>query len=373
MKIAFIVRKYQTSGGTERFTFNISKYLAQQGHNITIICNKSRIAPPYSNISLFKIPQFPINRAVKTLLFYLLTKSINLNNYDIVQGAGKVIKQDIYRAGGGFHKLYLRTNNRIPSSLYDRLAINIEKKIYDSKNTKCIISVSNYIAGEIHREFGYPVERIEVFHNPVDLSLFNMDNKDFFQKQFNEKFNINENCIKFLFVANNFKLKGLPLILKTLQSIEKTNYYKLFIVGDNRSNKNDLPESIRKNVFFLGEKFGDELIEIYKSCNVLLHPTSYDPFANVCLEAMACGLPVVTTKVNGASEIMENYQDGIIIEDSNDVKGLENAVRKIISDNNLLKELTDNTLKNIRNYSIEKYADRLIKLYKKVKEEKFYA
>ncbi len=371
MKIALIVRKYQTSGGTERYNYNLSKYLSQKNHQVTVICNKANIAPPNNNIEIVKLPNFPVTRTIKTFLFnYMVLKKIKLNEFDIVQGCGKITCQDIYRAGGGFHKLYMKSSNIQGTGFYDKIMMKIEKKIYNVKNTKYVIAVSDFIAKEIHNEFNYPENRIKVFHNSVDLRVFNVNNREENRKKVLEKLKIDEKNIIFLFVANNFKLKGFLSIVNVLKSVEN---YKLFVVGNDNFSKiaNDIPEAVRKNIVFFGEKKGKELIEIYHATHVLLHPTYFDPFANVCLEAMACGAVVVTTKINGASEILENNVDGMVIEHAENIKQLKDAIQQLIKNENFLKTVMEKSKKKVLNYSLENYCERIIEFYKKVRREKF--
>ncbi len=359
MNIALIVRKYQTSGGTERFNYNLSKYLAQKGHHVNIFCEKYKIEPPNKNIKIVKVFTLPLNRTVKTLTFSYSIYKKNFSNFDIVQGCGKIIKQDIYRAGGGFHKLYLKMSGKEVSTLYDKFIISLEKKIYNIENTKFVIAVSNFIKKNIVEEFNYPEERIRIFHNPVDLNIFNSKNINF----------KNNKELKFLFVANNFKLKGLESILTVLKYFDN---FTLFVVGSDNINKflSKIPEKLKSKILFLGEKKGEDLINLYKEADVLIHPTYFDPFANVCLEAMACGTPVITTKINGASEIIENYQDGIIIDHADNILQLKEAVENIFSNKELLLNMKKNCLKKIKLYSIDRYVDRLLEFYREVKKVK---
>ena len=371
MNIALIVRKYQTSGGTERYNYNISKCLSEKGHKVTIFCNKAKLTPPNQNIKIIKLPNLPLNRQIKTFLFnYFVDKKINLNNFDIVQGCGKILKQDIYRAGGGFHKLYLRAGNVNRFTKYDKMVMNIEQRIYNVENTKYVIAVSRFIANEIHNEFNYPMEKIKIFHNPVDLKTFNNKNKAKDKKYILEKLKIDFKNRIFLFVANNFKLKGLIPILEAFKTLKN---YKILIVGNDNFKEiiENYNNNITDNTIFLHERKGNELIKIYHAADVLLHPTYFDPFANVSLEAMASGIPVVTTKINGASEILDNGIDGVVIEHADDIVSLRQVAEKLITDKNFLKTLTDNSSKKILNYSIEKYIDRLTDFYKKVYKEKF--
>ncbi len=352
LKIAYIVRKYSTSGGTEKHIYIISKKLAELGNKIFIICSKKETEPPNSNIHIFNLPcNFP-SRIIKTFLFYFLTKKINLKNYDIVQGAGKVVKHDIYRAGGGFHKLYLKyQKKREKYGFYDKMVINIEEKIFNVKNTKLIISVSNFIKNEIVKEFNYPKDKIIVLHNCVDIDFFKPSDKPYKNKMLT--------CI---FVANDYKLKGLKNIIEALKFIDNV---KLKIIG----NDSDKPfikfakeNKVSDKIEFFGEKKGKDLLKLYNEADILIHPTYYDPFSNVCLEALSCGLPVITTKINGASEIIENFKDGIVINSPDNIDSLIDAINFFKNKNNLFNTKI-NARKKAEKYSIDNYVERLLDLY----------
>ncbi len=373
MKIALIVRKYQLSGGTERFTYNLSKFLSQKVDNVTIVCNKADIEPPYKNIKILKLPSLNITRTFKTLFFnYMVNSAVNLKDFDIVQGCGKITNQDVYRAGGGFHKLYLQKEGGVRSkfNVYDKIVTNIEKKIYDPLNTKYVIAVSHYIAEKINQEFDYPLERVKVFHNCVDTSIFNTSKREIHKKEMMERFSIPEKTVIFSFVATNFKLKGLPLILDVLANYDN---YRLFVAGGDNFDKiiSKYDHKVKQKVIFTGEQRGDDLLKIYHAADVLLHPTFFDPFANVCLEAMACGAPIVTTAINGVSEIIDNYKDGIIISDANDREAFEKAVRMFIEKPDIIKEFSSNSLIKIKNYTFDRYTDNLLEFYRDIISEKF--
>jgi UDP-glucose:(heptosyl)LPS alpha-1,3-glucosyltransferase len=371
LNIAFIVRKYQTSGGTERFTFNISKALAEMGHKITVFCNKKKIDPPNENIKLIKFPELPINRTFKTWWFYNLTnKRINLYDFDIVQGAGKVVKHDVYRAGGGFHKRFFKKMGKEKLDLYDKVVLKIEEKIFNPEFSKYIISLSHQLAKEINKEFHYPLDRIKIFHNPVDDTVFNVKNKDKIKKEFNEKYNIPENFVKFIFVANNFKLKGLYSILKVLGEI---NNCKLLVIGNDNFDEisQNFSKKLLDKIIFLGEKNIDELVNLYKASDVLIHPSFYDIFSNVTVEALSCGLPVIVSRADGSSEIITQNKEGVIIEDGSDLKGIKSAMEQFILNRDFLLKCSENAEKKSKEFSINNYAKRLIDFYRIVKKEKF--
>jgi UDP-glucose:(heptosyl)LPS alpha-1,3-glucosyltransferase len=77
-------------------------------------------------------------------------------------------------------------------------------------------------------------------------------------------------------------------------------------------------------VRFLGE-VGD-LRPIYAAADIFILPSIYDPFSNACLEALACGLPVITTRDNGFSEIIENGVHGSVVDLPSNVAALRDAI-----------------------------------------------
>src|SRR5205814_943700 len=70
-----------------------------------------------------------------------------------------------------------------------------------------------------------------------------------------------------------------------------------------------------------------DLLPIYAAADIFILPTIYDPFSNACLEALACGLPVITTRANGFSEIIEDGVHGSIVDFANDLVGLRDAIQ----------------------------------------------
>ena len=78
-------------------------------------------------------------------------------------------------------------------------------------------------------------------------------------------------------------------------------------------------------VQFLGEVA--DMVRIYAAADIFILPTIYDPFSNACLEALACGLPVITTGSNGFSEIIEDGLHGSIVDHGGNLVGLRDAIR----------------------------------------------
>jgi glycosyltransferase involved in cell wall biosynthesis len=121
---------------------------------------------------------------------------------------------------------------------------------------------------------------------------------------------------------------------------------------------------IERNVEFMGKIPHYRLVEQYHDCDIFCLPSLSDPFPNVVLEAMACGKPVVATKVGGISEIITNGRDGVLVPPA-DVNSLRNALSKLIQDTEFRDEIGQQAVNTIRQrFSWDIVADSYIKVYR---------
>ncbi len=100
-------------------------------------------------------------------------------------------------------------------------------------------------------------------------------------------------------------------------------------------------------------------------------PTFYDPFSNVCLEAMACGLPVMTTRLNGAAEIIEDRVSGLLVDSPMHLEEMITAASSVIENNSSgLKEMSEKAVLAARQNPVQKNIQETEKVYKEVMKEK---
>ena len=183
--------------------------------------------------------------------------------------------------------------------------------------------VKNHILGH----YKIPASKIHVIHNAVDTARFNPAVKERYRRDIRREYGFRPNDLIILFVANDFELKRLAMVQNTLNLLKDATV-KLLVVGTGKKQsylKQAKKKGISNQVFFLGHQ--KKVEKFFAGADLFVLPTRYDAFANVCLEAMACGLPVITTDTNGAAELVRDHENGYILK-SADAEELARIIKK---------------------------------------------
>ena len=164
-------------------------------------------------------------------------------------------------------------------------------------------------------------------YNGVDTERFNPQNRKY-RDEIRKRYGIEDEFI-LLFVSNNFRMKGLGYLIKALAKMNKGNYpsFKLFVLGgDHQAPYRRLAHKtgVCDKVLFIGRT--DEPEKYYGASDFLVHPTFYDACSLTVLEALASGLPVITTHSNGASGIITQGQEGSVISDPREDQALAEKI-----------------------------------------------
>jgi UDP-glucose:(heptosyl)LPS alpha-1,3-glucosyltransferase len=378
MDIAFIAKRYDTVGGTERDLYHLSDLLSRFGHQVTIYCQEVRVSPP-SGISIKKLPFLGIGRTAKLWsLAFLGPKMAYQGGHDLVIGFTRILRQDIVRCGGGTHRVFLdrikETEGLLKRmarilSLYHNSLLAIEKRQLQRGYLR-ILAISGIVKREIMDVYGVPEDSIEVIYDGIDTDTFNPDKKALHRAKTREEFGIPQDSTLILFLGNGFKRKGLETLLNSISLIKNKNVYCLVVGGDSllqsyRELVNKL--GIGEQVIFAGAQKKPE--RFYASADIFVLPSVQEAFGNAVLEAMACGVPVITTKVAGASELLTEGLERFILKDPKDAKTLAGMIDELL-DPALRNKLAKQVREIAEGYTLEKNAMAIEKLCIRVLKEK---
>jgi UDP-glucose:(heptosyl)LPS alpha-1,3-glucosyltransferase len=181
------------------------------------------------------------------------------------------------------------------------------------------------------RSYGVLPESVRVVYSAIDPLRFAADDRLKRRQAERERWGVKPEETVGLFVAMNYRLKGLAPLIRAAARMPRDKPWRVAIVGHPRyARYQRLAEHLRvaDRILFLGHR--DDPKEAYFAADYLVHPTFYDPCSLVALESLACGLPVVTSRFNGASELLAPPADGLVIDNPHDADSLASAMSKML-------------------------------------------
>jgi UDP-glucose:(heptosyl)LPS alpha-1,3-glucosyltransferase len=323
-------------GGAERYLVDLCTRMATEGHEVHIYTEHHDEEDP--GIYFHPVKTIPFPRSMQLFSFATrATREIENGNYDIIFGVGNTLKADILQPHGGVHwawfwrslRAYENPSLRMIKLLGRVLSLKqwvsgwIEGAPYQAKRLRAIIAISDMVKQDMMHWYQIPEERIHVVYNGVDIERFHPRNRRY-REEIRKRYGIGDEFV-ILFVSNNFRMKGLVFLIKALAAMKKEDSppFKLLVLGRDRQHSyvglaRDM--GIFEEVIFAGSTHEPE--KYYGASDLLVHPTLYDACSLTVFEALASGLPVVTTHSNGASGIITQGQEGFVIPDPRDDQAL---------------------------------------------------
>ncbi len=374
MKIALVCRHYTLEkGGLEKYTVFLSRALANLGHEVHVFSN-TRMEEPL--MVFHHVPVVKLSSPLKHLTFsYLLRQRLRKERFDIVHSMERTFEQDIYRVSDGINPVQMRQRYPNPAirklkSIGPRRQVLslLERIIYERDGCRAVMTNSKLVRDQILRHYAAKPEKIFVIYNGVDAGRFNPEAGKKFREDTRRSLGILSDETVVLFVANDFKLKQLDLVLKALAD-RKDSSLKLVVAGS------DAPGPYRKRAgdYGLSDRVAfagpcKQIEKLYAAGDVFVLPTLYDAFANVCLEAMACGLPVVTTESNGAAELIEDGEQGYVLKGSGPAELADRLA--ILGSRERRTNMGIRAARTASAFTPEKHLAEVSKLYERVLSEK---
>lgn len=378
-------------GGAETSVLEMAAALAANGAAPTILYNAGRdaeaTAPAPAGVELLPhTPPRPMTRLQLARWFLAATdESILTGSFDIIHAVTPHPRADVYQPRGGIiaetversiargRSPLARWAKRIGRIFHakQRFLDRIEQSLFAAGSPVRVAAVSDYVRRQVVSRHPHMRERVEVVFNAVNVARLALDDPATARQTARNRLHLVEHEPAVLFVAHNFKLKGLPELLRT-QAIGAAagRAWKLLIVGRD----DPVPHlrtarrlGIENRVRFI--EAGEEMRRLYAAADVLAHPTWYDPCSRVVLEALCSGLPVVTTRWNGAAEAMTPGRHGAVVDTPEDRGALAAAIESALRPECRAACQAD-APRFREQLSMDRHARELIALYRRVLEQR---
>jgi UDP-glucose:(heptosyl)LPS alpha-1,3-glucosyltransferase len=333
-------------GGCEHYISDLARRLARDGHAVHLYASRWDVnaLPPTMHYH-----RLPVAGGPRFLRPWRFAKSVEValkqRRHDVTMGFDKTWGQDILYPQGGLHVASAAHNilKHPPGigrmfarwlKLFDPAARSfrqLERKLYLSAKRPIILVNSKMVQRHFETYYDIPPSDVHVLPAAIDPDRFVVDDRFKRREEERQRWGVADDEPVGLFVAMNYRLKGLAPLLHSLRHVDKSTRYRIAVVGNPRFESYEGMAKrlgVADRVKFLG--FRADPKDAYFAADFLVHPTFYDPCSLVVLEALACGLPVVTSQYNGASELFTDGKEGFSIADPHDHRALGNAITKLL-------------------------------------------
>src|SRR6266850_688682 len=326
MKIAFVVHDYHRGGGHSRYVVELAERFGGE-HEVHVFANT--FSPDESTIAGFHHLPAWRRTALTTILTFLPATRFIGRGFDIIHTQGlcslqaNVITSHICtRAWFNARK---RTEKELPLKdyIFEAAISPLEKRFY-SKLSRRVIAVSHKVRKDLATFYGRSIN-VDVIHHGIDLNRFSPSNRPVWRAAMRSHFGFRDSDFVFLFVGD--LRKGAPVAIEALASVPEG---RLLLVSHTVPGL--YAEIARRAGVYDRVLFSPALAsieQVYAACDAFVFPTPYDAFGMVIAEAMASGLPVITTREAGAAEWIANEVSGILVENPTDARELAGHMSRL--------------------------------------------
>ena len=376
MRIGLVLEQFDPArGGREQWTWSFTQRLLELGHEVHVVarsCSAKALRLP--------IAYHPIHCDPSPIAFAGVVRSVlEPLALDIVHDMGMGWYCDVFHPHGGsmassaerkllFLPRWLRGLKRMANRVLPRhrtFQTLMQRQYAD--HGQIVLALSRASAADFRRFHGTTPERIRIVYNGVDIERFSPGKCRPHREATRRRLGLSADTLTALIVAHNFRLKGLATLLGALRSLQAAGReVRLVIVGGKHIDswrRYVARLGLSGQVIFVGRV--DDPLPYYAAADCYVHPTYYDPCSLVVLEAAACGLPLITSRYNGASEMFSDGKDVLLIDDPGDAAELAGAMR-ILLDGSARQRLGEAARAMILQHSFQRNVEQILEIYREI-------
>jgi UDP-glucose:(heptosyl)LPS alpha-1,3-glucosyltransferase len=370
-------------GGAETYIVDLCRSLVRAGHQVDLYAEswKDGSLPP--EVRTFAVPATGRTRIQRLRSFARNSeKALAQADHDCTVGFMNTYEHDVIIPQGGVQEGSLRANalrfgNPLARGLYllakrlnPKYAVykGIERRQYAPKRQARVVAVSNMVRRHIQQYHHVPRNLISVVPNAIDPGRVTLPQPGATRCAFRNRLGIEPGDLVGLFVGHNFALKGLKPLIRAMgaRSRAEGRPINLLVGGGGdvaRYRQLARAQGVEATVHFLG--FHPDIRECYAASDFFVLPSYYDPCSLVVLEALAAGLPVITTQQNGAGELLVDGKEGFVLT-SPDATGELIAALEHMADDGRRTAMAVEAARLGREQTFERHVAALVRVFQEV-------
>ena len=368
-------------GGAETSTSQFLQHLLDQGVNVDLYTQTRLEARERLKVHTIETSGGP--KTFQTLRFSSKVDQLLAGRqYDVVHAITPCLAADVYQPRGGTvpetveRNLAMRQSSasralkRIANefNLKQRAMLRLERRLVCRTRPPVVVAISEYVRRQLTHHYRLNGDSIQLIFNGIDYQPCSSEQRRLDRAAVRKLYGVAEGQVLALVIAHNFKLKGVTRWLAALRLLRRRHgdQFKTVIIGKASARPYvRLAHSlaVADLAVFVGPT--QRTREFFHAADVLVHPTYYDPCSRVVLEAMLCGVPPVTTRFNGAAEVITDGVTGKIIASPEDIEDLARAVENAAAPE-IRSQLEGAHEDLVERLSMRRHAVEMIDLYRRI-------
>jgi UDP-glucose:(heptosyl)LPS alpha-1,3-glucosyltransferase len=329
MKIAFVVHDYHRTGGHSRYVVELAERFSRD-NEVHVFAN-TFAKDGAGSVQFHRIPACRLTALTTILTFLPATRGIG-RGFDIVHTQGLCSLQSDVITTHICNRAWFNARKRIERKLllkdyvFEATVSPLEKQLYSNLSPR-VIAVSERVRQDLAVCYGRTA-KVNVVHHGIDVTQFTPSNGKLWRNAVRSQFGLAQSDFVFLFVGD--LRKGAAVAIEALAHVPKA---KLLLVSRTPSDPYEqVAARLGAGDRVLFSPATPHIERFYAACDAFVFPTPYDAFGMVIAEAMASGLPVITSREAGAAEWISNGIDGILLDSPADPGELSRHMMHIAQD-----------------------------------------
>jgi UDP-glucose:(heptosyl)LPS alpha-1,3-glucosyltransferase len=376
VKIALVILHADPArGGAERYTVDLAAGLRGRGHEVSLVA--STFGDGICAAPDVLLPARGATRAGRYVRFLdALDAHLNETRYDVVHAMLPVRRCDVYHPHAGIAAAAVASGHLKRSGTVQRAMARvgtrfnarrqrfarIERELLGGPTPPTVLCLSDYVKGTVRKHYDLPDAKLATLFNAVDLARFDPARRPEAGAEVRGRWGIGPDRVVGLMIAQDFARKGLREVILAGSKVPDPRLTLLVVGKEDPARYRELAreKGITDRVTFAGPT--TDPYSFYQAADFFVLPTRHDPCSLVVLEALAMGVPVISTVFNGACEIMQSGTHGVVLDDPDDVNALTESMRAIIEPARR-QAMADACLQLRPALSYERHLDTLLRIY----------
>lgn len=375
MKIALAFPGCHRKAGVERVVFECARYLADRDHEVTVLAGEWEADAPrtitYRRVDAQIWPAF--RRPMRFFGESSRALADMCGNFDALGTFGCVSPLGGVYWAQSVHAAWMEHSRRLRPAMswgrwkqrlnpiHSRL-LRLEQQHLGGRRYQKVIALSAEVRRDLKRFYDVPEEDIEVLPNGFSTEEFNLEKRRLLRADMRQSLGYSDDDRVIIFVANELERKGFGPLMRAVASLEDSRA-RLLVVGNvvARGYAAEMKAlGLADRVKFVGPT--REVMNYYAAADVFALPTQYEAWGMVIVEAMACGVPALTSRLAGAAVAVHEGKSGLLLDDPGDVVEIAGKLMKLMEGEH---KTQDWIADSVRQYSwpriLGKYEDVLVR------------